>query len=451
MQRRDHLRTVLCILLSLLFVFPLFVIPIGAAQESPSTAEATAVYFYHLQTGEAVLAKNESTPLPAGPTVKLLAGLIFCEEYRYRLNESVEVTDAMKKGVAGYQLKIKTGDTLSIEQLLYAAICGSYNDAYYILANHLSGSIAGFSARMNQRAGELGVLHSSFVEPTGVEDASIATATDLSKIALAAYQNELYMKICTTPRYQMPETLYLDSFLISNRNALITSTSTTKYYNAKCRGMVAGSTSVAGSCVITVASHKGHEYISIVMGAKETAESNGAYLLTNRLVDWIYRSYGEVEILSPDTVLCKIPIMLSLMTTEIGIGVKEPVTAYLPLGLDLEKDITYSIRLEHTSLEAPVTEGLFVGYVAILYEGKLLETVPIYTKSGAERTAFMWRLQHMEEWLSDRRVLSGGIFFLVVLTGWIVTEQIVIRTRHKKWNRYFKKKRKNAKNDQNHQ
>ncbi len=442
MKQTTKLFRLCCALLCLLFLFPATSLPLFAAEEAPSLADGAAAYLYHLQLDAPVLAKNEGTPLAAGPTVKMLAGLLFCEELQFRQQEAVLVTSEMLKGVGGFQLKIKAGDILTVEQLLYASICGSYNDAYYILAHFLSGSIPGFAERMNRRAEELGATGSSFTEPSGVEDSSTTTVTDLSKIALAAYQNELYMRISSTARYSMEATGSLSARIINNRNALIASTTTTKYYNSKCRGMVAGSTTKSGNCVVTVASNKGQEYLCIVMGATaQTEETNNAYLLANRMINWVYGSYGEMEVLSPDTVLCTVPVTLSLMTTEVEVHAKEPVRAYLPLGLEVGKDITYSIRLEHTTLEAPVSEDTFVGYVAILYGEQVLAIVPIYTVSSAERNGFLGRLSNMKDFLSERKVLAGGIFFFVVLTAWIVTEYLLIKYRRDKWKRYFRRKR----------
>ena len=94
---------------------------------------------------------------------------------------------------------------------------------------------------MTQRALELGVTQSSFLDVSGIQDSSQTTASDLLKIALAAQRNELYMQLTSTLRYKLS-----DGTTIKNRNELISSNT---YYNAACKGMTAGSTARAGNVI----------------------------------------------------------------------------------------------------------------------------------------------------------------------------------------------------------
>ena len=410
------------------------VVPVFAEEDTvPSLDSVTALYFYHPETDTNVLTKNESMPLPAGSTVKLLSGLLLCERLGDRLNDSVYITQSMVANSEGYRYHLKSGEEYSIKDLLYLALCGSYNDAYDVLSLLVADSKEDFLTQVTQRAQELGATQSSFLDVCGVKDNSQTTAADLLKIALAAYKNEMYMQLTSTLRYKLS-----DETTIKNRNELISSNT---YYNANCKGMSAGSTARAGNCIITTVDNGKEVYLCIVLGGKDGEnEKNLGYETVNRLVKWVYATYSYIEVITPETPICTIPVTVSDLTSEIEVRTNTSLSCYLPAGLELGKDITYSIRLIHTSLEAPVSEGMMVGYVAILWNGKTLGTVPLYTAGSAQRSSFVSSLKRIQALTEGRIFRAGAVFFTVTFTGWIITEYIIFRRRRHRWDKYFSEK-----------
>ena len=399
----------------------------------PSLQEANAVYFYHLETSSTVLSKNQDAVISAGSTVKIMAGLLFCEQLEGRLKDTVIITKSMVANASGYRYNMKAGEEYSVEELLYLALCGSYNDAYDALAVYIADSKEAFLEQMNQRAAALGTKNALFSDISGVADNSQTTVTDLFTIALTAYHNELYMQISATLRYKLS-----DGTTIKNRNELISSNT---YYNDKCKGMSAGSTARAGNCVVTVADNGSESYLCIVMGGQNGEnEQNFGYVIANRMIDWVYKTYSYMEVITPETVICTIPVTVSDLTSEIEVRAKESLSCYLPAGLVIGEDITYSIRLIHTELEAPVAEGMPVGYVAVLWNGKTLGTVPLYTAGTAERSGFVSSLKSIQALTEGRAFRAGAIFFTTVFIGWMVTEYILLRQRRHKWDKYFSAK-----------
>lgn len=408
------------------------------APSLPSVDEASAVYFYHLDSEALILEKNAEATLSAGSTPKIIAGLIFAEELSDRQNETISITSEMVASSAGYRLYIKSGDVISVRDLLYAALCGSYNDAFDVLAYTVSGSIDAFVELMNAKAAALGANNTHYTDPSGISDTAVTTAIDLSRIARAAYQNELYMKIVSTVKYQFNGSVKLEAKTIYNRNALIASNQTTLYYNPLCKGLNAGETPRAGSCVVTVSDNGSERYLSIVLGAPEAdGESINAYSVTNRLIEWVYDAYAYMEVISPESVVCKIPVTVSDLTSEIEIRTQESLSCYLPKGVEIGKEITYSVRLIKSTVEAPVAPGEMVGYVAVLYNGTRIGTLPLYTAGEAERSSFIGSLLNLKNLTKNRVFVSGAAFFVTALTAWIVAEYLVYRHRHHKWDKYF--------------
>ena len=438
MQKRFAIRFV-CILLSLLLLLCAFPFSASAADITPpSMEEASAVYLKHLQSDYVVCSKNESVSVGAGSTVKVMAGLIFCEHLGTILQETILITPELYDAIPsthGRSLNIKENDIVTVENLLYAAICGSYNDAFYVLAALIGGNVEGFLSLMNARAASMGLQNTVFEDVTGIVDGSRTTAEEVAKIALIAYQNPLYMAACNAVSFTYSSSTNHKN--VYNNNELICQYERQQYYNKKCIGVSAGSTTRDGNCVVTFAHHNDQTYVCVIMGGKEVDNVKYGYRVANRVIDWVFSSYEYVQLLSPDTVICTLNVTVSDSASSVDVVVKDTLFAYLPKGLEIGKDIIYSIRLTETELEAPVEKNQFVGYVAVLYDGQVLGTAPLYTAGEASRSSIGSGLGAIRSWLENRAVIAGGIFFAVGVTAYIIVEYVLQRRRHKRWDRYF--------------
>ena len=441
MQKKTMLRVV-CLMVSLLLL--LCVLPFSASAAEiapPSTEEASAVYLKHLESGLLVHSKSENFVIGAGSTVKIMAGLLLCERLSAYSQETIEITEKLYAAIPkthGRSLKLVVGEYVSIEQLLWAAICGSYNDAYYVLAALTSETVENFIAEMNARATSMGLSNTAFEDVTGIVDGSRTTAAEIAEIALVAYQNPFYMALCSERSFyfsssQKSQTLY-------NNNKLISPDQDQKYYNKKCIGVSAGSTTRDGNCVVTFAKQNDQTYICVVMGGKEADGIEFGYRVANRLVDWVFTAYSYTQILFPDTKICTLDVTVSDTATSVDVIVKDSLFAYLPKGLEIGKDITYSIRLTESELEAPVQKDQFVGYVAVLYNGQVLDTAPLYTAGEASRSPIGNGLSSIRSWLENRVVIAAIAFFVLGVSAYITVEYILQRKRHNRWDRYFSDK-----------
>jgi D-alanyl-D-alanine carboxypeptidase len=407
----------------------------------PSVEEATAVYLKNLESDLLVYSKSERFVLGAGSTVKIMTGLLLCEKLSAYSQETIEITESLFASIPkthGRSLKLTLGEVVTIEQLLWAAVCGSYNDAYYVLASLASGSVENFIAEMNARAAAMRLSNTVFEDVTGIVDGSRTTAEEMAQIALVAYQNPFYMALCSERSFDFysskkSQTLY-------NNNKLDSPDYDQKYYNKKCIGMSAGSTTRDGNCVVTFAKKDNQTYVCVVMGGKEVDGIEFGYRIANRLVDWVFSAYSYTQILFPDTKICTLDVTVSDTATSVDVVVKDSLFAYLPKGLELGTDITYSIRLTETELEAPVNKDQFVGYVAVLYDGRVLGTAPLYTAGEASRSSIGNGLSAIRSWLENRAVVAAIIFFVIGVSTYIIVEYVLQRRRHNRWDRYFSDK-----------
>ncbi len=439
MQKIKRIILAFCLLAALLFCG----MPVAAERTDralPSMAEASAVYYYHLESGQLIGGKNETRQLPAGSTVKILSGLLACEYLGSYLSETVEITQDMIANSSGNRYRLAAGELYTVEELLYLALCGSYNDAYDVLAYLVGGGdVTHFIAMMNDRATALGTKNTHVQDVSGVADNSLTTAEDIFLIARVAVENPLYMSLTSADSYNMS-----GGQRIYNRNALVSRGWDSRYYNHLCRGLSAGTTTLGGCSLVTLAQNGNDRYLCVILGAaegpEETNPENYAYVIANRLIQWGFATYRYVEILSPETEICKIKVKVSDVTSELAVRPTEALYFYLPSDVEPARDLTYSIRLLYDELEAPVSDGMHVGYVAVSYEGRIIGTVNLCTVGGAERSGFVNRLMQIKNLTKNRVVLAGGIFFLVAIVSWILTEYFLARHRRHKWDKYFSQK-----------
>ena len=431
-----------CLLIAMLLSLGcLFASAEKAADPSPDLTNASAVYFYHMESQRSVVAKNETQKLPAGTSVRLLSGLIFCERLGDRMSEWVEIHEEMlRASKTSYRYGIEAGEFYTVEQLLYLALCGGYNDAFYVLAYRLgNGNIQTFVDLMNARAAELGANDTSVADPSGIADSSFTTALDLFHIAQEATENPVYMKISGSAYYDLAA-----GRRIENRNSLISAAQDgRRYYNSLCKGLTAGSTDVSGWSVITMAQKGNDRYLSVVLGGKEgtgDAPEKYGYSITNRLIQWGYDNFRYLEVLNSDTLICSIPVEVSDLTASVQVKPLEAFSLYLPADAEVGEEVRLNVRLLYETLEAPVAAGTHVGYVAIIYQGEIMGTVPIYTAEEAVRSEFVGGLMRIKKLTESRAARAGLIFFAVTLTAWILTEYIIKRVRRHRWDRYFSEK-----------
>ena len=179
------------LLTSLLFALPL---PARAAEEAPQTTDVGAVLLVNLENNLTLYEKEADTTIYPSSSVKIMTGLLACRALADRLDEEVTLTAAMLSGVEGRRMNppLADGEVIPIRDLLYAAICGGYNDASLAVACLSSGSVAAFVEDMNREAERLNAAATRYTNPTGLHDPAMATtAHDVAVIARQAYQDDL--------------------------------------------------------------------------------------------------------------------------------------------------------------------------------------------------------------------------------------------------------------------
>ncbi len=430
MKIRRFLVFSLAFILCSLSVVPCFFTPACAADiglpEPPEIEGVQAVYFYNITSDKLIAAQNETLELNTSTSAKVMMGLLACEKLGDRLNDHVQLTKEMLSGISGVQYGFQTGQSVLISDLLYAAICGSYNDAAYIVAYAVSGNVENFVTLMNKRARELGATKTYYTNPIGYPDNSsmVTTASDTAKIALAAYQNSLYMEICSAYKLQTSE-----GDFIYNRNYLVCSHSNADYYNKNCLGMNAGYSGEAGGwSVITAAADGDQKYLCIMLGGTESSSGKiYAYSEANKLIKWALSEYQTLTLFEKGKEIGLIDIGLTGSSNKASYVTASDLNVYLPPEVTYyEGLLTSKIYLDSKKVNAPVEAGYKVGELKVYYDGYCVGKCDLVLTDSYEQNPILAAINKVGEYMQSRAFIITLISAAVLVPCAI----IIVKTKH---------------------
>ena len=164
-------------------------------------------------TGQVLYEKNPREESLIASTTKIMTALVVLEQGNPKKTVTVP---AEAVGIEGSSMYLKEGEKLTVEQLLYGMMLSSGNDAAVALALSMDDSIEDFAARMNEKARDLGLSHTSFAKPNGLDsEGNYSTAYDLAKITQAALNTPGFVEIVSV------KTIQCGSHYLVNHNKLL--------------------------------------------------------------------------------------------------------------------------------------------------------------------------------------------------------------------------------------
>lgn len=395
----------------------------AVTEAAPTEDRVGSVYLCNLENNLILYEKNSTAKVYPASSVKIMTGLLACRALVDRQDEAVTVTAAMLSGASGRTMGLQIGEVLTIRDLLYATLCGGYNDAACVLACLSSGSVVSFVEEMNREAARIGAAATNYTNPTGLHDEAMATtAADTALVAREAWQNELFMACTSAVNYTIPATNTSDERYFSNRNSLLSDRSGT-YYNGYCQGMNAGMidesvSGIGGWCVVTVWEKNGASNLAIVMEGADVdiGEDVPAYRYVNRLLAWADRNYGYRRVLTEGEVFSTHPVtMTGIGESEADLVVPQDVLLYLPKSVDLASALTFNYTLNGDELTAPLTEGERVGMLTVTYQGQAVGSVPLIVTESFERNGFLDFLASSRSYLTSRAFMATVVCFVILV------------------------------------
>ena len=346
--------------------------PVQAAGAELSVAGKSAVLM-DVATGTVLYESNANEPLAPASVTKIMTMLLIMEAVD---SGSISMTDqvtasetAAAKG--GSQIYLKAGETMSVSDMLKSIAVSSANDCACAMAEHIAGSEEAFVARMNQRAQELGMNNTHFVNCTGLDDSPEAASHKTTAYDIALMSREL---LKNHPKIKEFTTIWMDTvrngtFGLSNTNKLI------RFYQGA-TGLKTGFTSSAGYCLSATAQRDGMELIAVVMGADTSQNRNAA---CKQLLDYGFANFALIQ---PElTETGDVPVRLG---TQDGVPVQLGDFSGLLIDKSQKSSVTTQVTLEEVAT-APVSQGQRLGTLKVLSGDQLLREVPLVAAQSVPR------------------------------------------------------------------
>lgn len=216
-----------------------------------------AYIIYDPETRTVISGKNEKLRFSPASSTKIMTAAIALEEYK--LNDTLTATGLDK--VEGSKMKLLEGEMITVENLLYGLMLPSGNDAAYVLSSSYKGGESAFVARMNEKAKELNLLNTRFVDPAGYSDDNYTTAFDLARLAAYALKNSKFAAIVSTKNKIATDITGKIVHELSNLNELLGVDGVS--------GVKTGFTEEALGVLVSSVEHDGRTFLIVVLGSSD--------------------------------------------------------------------------------------------------------------------------------------------------------------------------------------
>ena len=360
------------LLLAVALVFLCAVPARGAGPEIP----APSAILMDVATGTILYQKNADERLPPASVTKVMTLLLVMEALdkgRIGWDDMVIASEtAAAKG--GSQVYLKEGEQMTMDEMLKAVVVSSANDCATALAEHIAGSESAFVEMMNQRAAELGMKDTHFVNCTGLDDDPAAaehltTAHDIALMSRELLHHEAIKKYTTI----WMDTVRNGQFGLSNTNKLV------RFYDGT-TGLKTGYTSGAGHCLSASAQRDGIELVAVVLHCANSAER---FQSAKALLDYGFANYALISPEAPE----------ALPQVSVRLGHQSAVQAELQASAPIliEKGVQASVVKTVNLLpqvDAPVAQGQELGTMTVEAQGKVLAEIPIVAAQSVEKLSW---------------------------------------------------------------
>ena len=321
-------------------------------------------------TGNILYESNPDERLPIASVTKVMTMLLIMEAVdsgKISLDDMVTVSEnAMSYG--GSTMFLETGEQLTVNDMLKGIAVASANDGCVAMAEHLAGSESAFVDMMNEKAKELGMENTHFMNTNGLdEEDHYSSARDVAIMSRELMKHETIFNYTSI----WMDTLRGGKFQLANTNKLI------RFYDGA-NGLKTGSTSKALCCLSAAAKRNDMQLIAVVLGAPTSAER---FASAKSLLDYGFANYAvNTQITAGDEVQ-KIAVEKGV-DKEVGVVAGDSCSTLVKKGQ--EDNITKEIKIDET-ITAPIEVGQKIGTMTISRDSEVIADIDLNASSAVEK------------------------------------------------------------------
>lgn len=375
-----------------------------AAQAELQVAGKGAILM-NCDTGQVLYEKNSRMKLYPASTTKIVTAAVVLENTGLK---DIVTVSSNAEGVEGSSIWLREGERLTVEELLYALMLNSANDAAVALAEYTAGSAERFAVLMNRLAEKAGARNSHFINPHGLpDDNHYTTAYDLALISRYAMHKPEFRKIVKTRQKTISRADPDAQKYMFNHNKLLW-----RYEGAT--GIKTGYTTQSGQCIVGAAKKGERELISVVL------DSIGSNLWTDaeKLLDYGFNNYKTVRLVKGNKKVGEVPVK----------GVEDRIPAVTAKSFSWDLPVVQTLQITRQvflkeEISPPLSRGQKVGELVFYGDGIEIGRVDLLAaRSVQQGIGFRW-------WLLAIGIAAVGVI--------LIRE----RNRRKRWERYLRRRR----------
>lgn len=344
--------------------------------------KAKSAILMEVNTGKVLYEMAADEKLPPASITKIMSLLLVMEAIDRGEVDTETVVTASEHAcsMGGSQIWLEPGESMTVDELLKATVIASANDACVALGELLAGSEEGFVSLMNERAKELGMNNTNFVNCTGLDDEGhLTTAHDVAIMSAELIKHDLVKQYST---------VWMDT-LRDGKSELVNTNKLVRFYKGT-TGLKTGTTSTAGYCLSATAERDGMELVAVIMaGDSSNDRFNGA----KKLLDFGFANYS-FKVLESELKETEVQL-------EDGVKNKIKVETAGVVNLLLPKKINSEIKrtvVWNKNITAPIKKGTVLGKVIITAQDEELGEIEILAAETVKKLDF---------WVSIGWILSG--------------------------------------------
>ena len=349
---------------------PLDSAPVNAAIGQTLDIKAKSVVLMEPNTGKVLYESNSDEKLPPASITKIMSLLLVMEAIdRGDITlETVVTASEHACSMGGSQIWLEPGETMTVNDLLKAAVIASANDACVALGETVAGSEEGFVALMNERANELGMTNTRFVNCTGLDaEGHLTTAYDVAVMSSALIKHDLIKDYST---------VWMDT-LRDGKSELVNTNKLVRFYEGT-TGLKTGTTSTAKYCLSATAERNGLELVAVVMAGDSSNDRFGG---AKKLLDYGFANYNYSSI---DAGLEENTDLDVIKGTEKTVGIKPQSTLNILLPKTASGKVERKTVLNE-NVTAPVKKGDVLGTVTVTLDGEQLGEIPLVAEEDVPK------------------------------------------------------------------
>ncbi|MGF9699101.1 D-alanyl-D-alanine carboxypeptidase family protein [Paenibacillus sp. MABNR03] len=354
-------KVMICLLVPLLLLPSLQVVEARGTIPGPST-HAQSAALIDVTSGRILYSKDGDKELRIASLTKIMTAIVAIEQGK--LDDKVKVTSsAFAK--EGSSLYLKLGEEMTLENMLYGLMLRSGNDAASAIAEHVGGSEEGFVLLMNKKAEEIGLTHSHFMNPHGLDaEGHYSTANDLARLTAYALHNPVFKRIVATENKSAPNPNESWEYSWHNKNKML------RLYEGA-DGVKTGYTKKAFRCLVSSATRNGQQLAAVTLNDGNDWNDHA------RMLDFGFENFPLVEVAKKEQPVANTDVVTGRgFTYPLAESEKASVTKKLVLTSNRNE-----VGSDTEDEQMDPSFGL-AGRIDMQLEGQFIGSIPVYRKGS---------------------------------------------------------------------